>query len=51
MEDLDPSLQDSALRAWVGPRQHAVLYPVRNKTVFNLVLLFVSIQTALVDWT
>ncbi|KAL1981392.1 hypothetical protein VTN96DRAFT_2735 [Rasamsonia emersonii] len=39
VEDLDPSLQDSALRAWLGPRQHAVLYPVRNKTVFNLVLL------------
>lgn len=35
----DPFLQESALRGWIGPHQHAVLYPVRNKTVFNLVLL------------
>ncbi|KAL1965536.1 hypothetical protein VTN77DRAFT_5619 [Rasamsonia byssochlamydoides] len=42
VEALDPFLQDSALRAWIGPRQHAILYPVRNKTVFNLVLSLVS---------
>ena len=38
----DPFLKESALRGWIGPRQHAVLYPVRKKTVFNLVLLYVG---------
>ncbi|KAJ5818913.1 Salicylate hydroxylase [Penicillium riverlandense] len=35
----EPFLQEPSLRAWVGPRQHAVLYPVRNSATFNLVLL------------
>lgn len=39
----DPSIQSllnvPAQRVWVGPHQHAVLYPVRNRTVYNLVLL------------
>ncbi|RJE21241.1 FAD binding domain protein [Aspergillus sclerotialis] len=35
----DPFLEKSALRAWIGPHQHAVLYPVRNKLCYNLVLL------------
>lgn len=37
----EPFLEESALRGWIGPHQHAVLYPVRNKACFNLVLLYV----------
>lgn len=36
----NPSLKESAVRAWIGPHMHAVMYPVRNKTCFNLVLLY-----------
>lgn len=41
----DPFLEESSLRAWIGPHQHAVLYPVRNKQCYNLVLLYVGLQT------
>ena len=34
-----PSLQKNISRNWWGPDSHAVFYPVRNKTVWNLVLL------------
>jgi salicylate hydroxylase len=34
-----PFLQQNMSRNWWGPDSHAVFYPVRNKTVWNLVLL------------
>lgn len=34
-----PSLQRNISRNWWGPDSHAIFYPLRNKTVWNLVLL------------
>lgn len=34
-----PSLQKNISRNWWGPDSHAVVYPVRNKTVWNLLLI------------
>ncbi|KAA8646339.1 hypothetical protein EYZ11_009901 [Aspergillus tanneri] len=35
----DPVLEELSVRVWLGPRQHAVLYPLRNGATFNLVLI------------
>lgn len=32
-------LEDGAPRIWLGPLAHAICYPVRNKEIWNLVLL------------
>lgn len=32
-------LKDSAPRIWLGPLSHVICYPVRNKTIWNVVLL------------
>lgn len=32
-------LDESSQSVWLGPSQHAVFYPLRNKTEYNLVLL------------
>lgn len=42
VEALDSSLVEPSLRCWLGPEIHAVLYPVRNGNVYNLVLLYVT---------
>lgn len=42
MEALDESLVEPSLRCWLGPYQHAVLYPVRGGSTYNLVLVFVN---------
>ncbi|KAJ5923895.1 hypothetical protein N7466_008082 [Penicillium verhagenii] len=39
VEALDKSLIEPSLRCWLGPRQHAVLYPVRSGSTYNLVLV------------
>ena len=32
-------LEDRALNVWVAPQKHVVLYPIRNMTEYNMVLL------------
>ncbi|KAJ5645957.1 hypothetical protein N7490_002329 [Penicillium lividum] len=39
VEALDESLIEPSLRCWLGPYQHAVLYPVRGGSTYNLVLV------------
>ncbi|KAJ5651378.1 Salicylate hydroxylase [Penicillium longicatenatum] len=39
VEALDESLIEPSLRCWLGPHQHAVLYPVRGGSTYNLVLV------------
>jgi salicylate hydroxylase len=41
-EGIDKLIQASNVQVWLGPNQHAVFYPLRNHTEFNLVLLWVD---------
>lgn len=36
---IDALIEKSNVQVWLGPGRHAVFYPLRNKTEFNLVLL------------
>ena len=47
VEALDESLIEPSLRCWLGPYQHAVLYPVRGGATYNLVLVFVNFLTVI----
>ncbi|KAK6828370.1 hypothetical protein PG987_011711 [Apiospora arundinis] len=38
-ERVNETLERSDIQVWLGPGKHAVFYPLRNKTEFNLVLL------------
>jgi salicylate hydroxylase len=36
---VDELIEASSIQVWLGPNQHAVFYPLRNHTEYNLVLL------------
>lgn len=36
---IDEMLDQSNIQVWMGPGRHAVFYPLRNHTEYNLVLL------------
>lgn len=36
---IDRLLEQSNIQVWLGPGKHAVFYPLRNHTEFNLVLM------------
>jgi salicylate hydroxylase len=36
---IDTLIEKSNVQVWLGPGRHAVFYPLRNKTEFNLVLM------------
>lgn len=36
---LDDLLSNKEVNAWIGPNSHAVFYPLKNASVYNLVLL------------
>ena len=38
-ERVDKLLDKSNVQVWLGPGRHAVFYPLRNKSEYNLVLL------------
>lgn len=38
-ERIDKILEQSNCQVWLGPGRHAVFYPLRNHTEYNLVLL------------
>lgn len=38
-ERVDEILQQSDIQVWLGPGKHAVFYPLRNQTEYNIVLL------------
>jgi salicylate hydroxylase len=38
-ERIDMILEQSNVQVWVGPGKHAVFYPLRDHTEYNLVLL------------
>jgi salicylate hydroxylase len=37
--DLDALISKPEVNCWIGPNAHAVLYPVKNGTLYNLVLI------------
>lgn len=38
-EDVNKLLDETSLHVWLGPGKHAVFYPLRGNTEYNLVLL------------
>lgn len=48
---IDALIEKSNVQVWLGPGRHAVFYPLRNKTEFNLVLLSVLHSTNYRDCT
>ncbi|KAI1803010.1 putative salicylate hydroxylase [Daldinia bambusicola] len=38
-ERMDKLLEQSSIQVWLGPGRHAVFYPLRNHTEYNLVLI------------
>jgi len=38
-EGINALIQKTNVQVWLGPNRHAVFYPLRNNTEFNLVLL------------
>ncbi len=38
-EKIDKLTEASNVQVWLGPDRHAVFYPLRNHTEYNLVLL------------
>ena len=38
-ERMNQLLEQSKLQVWLGPGRHAVFYPLRNHTEYNLVLM------------
>jgi len=41
-ERIDKIMEQSNIQVWLGSGRHAVFYPLRNHTEYNLVLLYVS---------
>lgn len=38
-EKLNKIIEQQDLHVWLGPGRHAVFYPLRNQTEFNLILM------------